>query len=84
MPKRTFICTLLAAALVAACDRPSSPEPPKTRSAPAPAAEPAKAVASTPSIPAHMREHFTKIHEMKLALIRAKLDDYGKSAVWMA
>lgn len=40
--------------------------------------------ALTPTVPAHMKEHFLKSADLKQALIDGQLTDFKASAVWMA
>ncbi|MDP1830156.1 MAG: hypothetical protein Q8L48_43230 [Archangium sp.] len=75
--------TFLALALFG-CDKKVESSPTPLTAGPVSEAVPLPAPAVTPTVPAHMSEHFLKSAELKKAVIDGKLGDFKASAVWMA
>jgi cytochrome c553 len=66
----------------------AAPSSEPEKASPPPSAAPAAAAppvpSQTPTLPAHMAEHFTKAASIKAALIRGDLEAMRKDADWMA
>lgn len=93
--KTTHVRALAVVAVLslAACDekKPTPPPapPPVAAAPPAPApTTPAESVppapGSTPTVPAHMRDHFNKALDLQQAVIKGNLPEFKAAAVWMA
>lgn len=90
---KVALASLGALVALAACDSPktqpvsppsASPAAPAPQPTPTAAASASAAEAATPTVPAHMKEHFTKAEEMKAAILRGDLAGFREVAAWMA